>query len=122
MTVLPFRHRAPLAPPIIEPSDDLIAITTGGVRSALNLTMASVIKVAPGRLAKILVVDGGAHGGFVLNDCASLDTAGAENMIIVLPSGARAGTVIDLDWPCAIGIVLSAVPDGGSPILAISYC
>jgi hypothetical protein len=40
-------------------------------------------------------------------------------MIFALPFGATAGTVIGLDWPCAVGIVLSAVPPSG--VLAVSY-
>jgi hypothetical protein len=31
----------------------------------------------------------------------------------------KIGAVIDLDWPCASGIALSAIPSGG--ILAVSY-
>ncbi len=31
-----------------------------------------------------------------------------------------ADPIYDLDWPCATGIVLSAVP-GGTPIIAVSY-
>jgi hypothetical protein len=41
-------------------------------------------------------------------------------VIFVLPFGATVGTIVNLDWPCAVGIVLSVVP-GGSPILAVSY-
>jgi hypothetical protein len=38
----------------------------------------------------------------------------------MLPSGATVGTIFSLDWPCASGIVLSAVPDG-APIIAVSF-
>jgi hypothetical protein len=41
-------------------------------------------------------------------------------VIFTISYGVKIGTVIDLDWPCAVGIVLSAVP-GGLPILAVSY-
>jgi hypothetical protein len=44
--------------------------------------------------------------------------ADASNVVFILPSGAIAGTIIDLDWPCVSGIVLWAFPSGG--ILAVS--
>jgi len=34
--------------------------------------------------------------------------------------GARAGTIVCLDWPMHVGIVLSAAPDG-TPIMAVNY-
>lgn len=118
MAVIQFRRRAP-PPPIIEPDSDSFVVSRGGIRSALNLTAPTVIKAMPGRIAKLVVVDGGTNGAFMLNDCATLDMAAAANTIFTLPFGARAGTVIDFDWPCAVGIALSAVPSGG--ILAVSY-
>jgi hypothetical protein len=41
-------------------------------------------------------------------------------VIFTIGYGVKIGTVIDLDWPCSTGIVLSAVP-GRTPILAVSY-
>jgi hypothetical protein len=119
MAVIQFRRHTAPAPPIID-EPDILAVTIGGIRSALNLTGASVIKATPGRLNKLIIIDGGTGGAFILNDWASIDTAGAANTIFVLPSGATPGTVIDLDWPMTTGIVLSAVPSG-TPIIAVSY-
>jgi len=122
MTVIPFsRSRPPPSPlNIVEPDSDSFVVPRGGTRSALNLTAPTVIKPAPGRVAKLIVIDGGTSGAFTLNDCANIDTAGAANVIFTIGYGVKIGTVIDLDWPCATGIVLSAVP-GGTPILAVSY-
>lgn len=94
-----------------------------GSSSSLNLTAASVIKATPGRIAKVIVLAGGtaSNGVFTINDVATTGAAAAANAVWTLPSGATAGSVYDLDFPCAVGIVLSAVPSAGSPILAISY-
>jgi hypothetical protein len=115
MAVIQFRHRAP-PPPIIAPSDNLVVVIA---HSALNLTVPTVIKAGPGRLSKLIIIDGGTDGAFMLNDCAVLADAAAANTILTLPFGAAAGTIFDLDWPCATGIVLSAVPVGG--VIAVSY-
>ncbi|MGB6287742.1 MAG: hypothetical protein WBG18_25550 [Xanthobacteraceae bacterium] len=120
--IIPFsRSRPPPPPSIVDPSDDSFVISIGGIRSALNLTGPAVIKATPGRLNKLIIINGGTSGAFVVNDCATTDTATAANTIFVLPFGVTPGIVIDLDWPCLIGIVLSAVPDG-TPIIAVSYC
>lgn len=97
--------------------------SVGDTKSALNQTAAAVIKAAPGRLAKVLIVAGGtaSNGNFTFNDVASVGAAAAANAIITIPSGTAAGTMFTLDWPCAVGIVMSTVPSAGSPIAAISY-
>jgi hypothetical protein len=117
--VLPFRRRAPPAPPTIEP--DIVAVTVGGLFSALNLTGPAIIKASPGRLCKLSVIDGGSiNGVFSINDCATIDAADETNRVFILPFGARAGTIVCLDWPMGVGITLSAVPDG-TPIIAVSF-
>jgi len=80
-----------------------------------------VIKASPGRLCKLSVIDGGSiNGVFSINDCATIDAADETNRLFVLPFGARAGTIVCLDWPMHVGIVLSAAPDG-TPIMAVNY-
>lgn len=102
-----------------------LVTTRGGTSSALNITAAAVVKATPGRIAKIVVIaPGTTSGAFTLNDCATTGAAAASNEIYTMAYNAAAnvaGAVIDLDWPCAVGIVVSAVPGSGSPILAISY-
>jgi hypothetical protein len=93
-----------------------------GLKSALNLTAATVVKTGAGRLVKISVISGGTTGGaFAFNDCATTGAATAANQIFTLPFGATAGSVYVLDVPVVNGLVLSAVPTAGAPQLAISY-
>lgn len=97
----------------------------GGRSSSLNLTAAVAIKASAGRLRRIVIIaPGSTSGTFTFNDCATTGAAVAGNAIFVMAYNAAAnvaGLVINLDWPCATGIVLSAVPGGGSPIVAVSY-
>lgn len=99
--------------------------TGGGVSRTLNMTAAAVIKATPGRLARIVVIaPGTTSGAWTLNDCATTGAAAAANVIYTMAYNATAnvaGAVITLDWPCTTGIVLSAVPGAGSPILAVSW-
>lgn len=99
-----------------------LVISGGGTKSALNQTAAGVIKATPGRLAKIVIVAGGtSSGAFTFNDCATTGAAAAANEIFTVAEGAAVGTVYSLDWPCLVGIVLSAVPGSGSPICSVSF-
>jgi hypothetical protein len=96
--------------------------TSGGALSTLNLIAAGVIKASPGRVSKVVIIAGGTTGGaFVLNDTTTTGGAAAANEILYIPEGAAVGSVYSLDWPCLNGIVLSAVPTGGSPIVAVSF-
>lgn len=101
------------------------SLNTGGTKSALNQTVAAVIKATPGRMVRITIVNAGTTGGsFTLNDCATTGAAAAANQIWSVAfngSGVVAGASFQIDWPCLTGIVLSAVPTGGTPIVAISY-
>jgi hypothetical protein len=120
--VIPFRRRPP--PSVVEPVGNLDVVghlvVAKGTLSALNLTALTVIKSTPGRLCKVIVIDGGTSGAFVLSDCAAVGAASAGNTIWTLGFGVTAGTIFDLDWPCAVGITLSAVPSG-PPIIAVSF-
>ena len=102
-----------------------LAVESGGVSSKLNMTTAVVIKAGPGRLRRIVIIaPGSTSGAFTFNDCLTTGAAAAANEIFTLAYNATAnvaGYVINLDWPCLVGIVLSAVPGGGSPIVAVSY-
>ena len=103
--------------PLIPPS--------GGTNSALNVTAAKTLKSSPGRVARITIVAPGSTGGaFTLNDCLTVTAATTSNEVWSLAYNATAnvgGAVFNIDWPFKTGIVLSAVPTGGSPIASISY-
>lgn len=95
----------------------------GGTSSHLDITAAVVIKASAGRLRKITVsAPGTTSGALTLNDAATVGAAAAANQIVSIPfASLSAGQVIDLDWPCVNGIVVSAVPGGGSPVYAASF-
>jgi hypothetical protein len=103
----------------------LLKTTAGGSSSALNVTAATVVKATPGRLAKIIIIaPGSTSGAFTINDSATTAGASAANEIFTLAYNATAnvaGAIFNLDWPCANGITVSAVPGGGSPVLALSF-
>lgn len=85
-----------------------------GLKSTLNITAATVVKAAPGRACKLSVIVAGSAAGTV-NDVLTTGAAAAANQIAVAPN--TVGT-IDLDWPCAVGIVV--VPGTGQT-LALSW-
>ena len=99
------------------------AVSGGGQSSHLNVTAAAVIKASPGVLHKIVVIaPGTTSGALTINDLAATSGGAAANQIISIAYGSlTAGQVITLDWPCATGIAVTAVPGGGSPQYAISY-
>jgi len=103
------------------PGSNLL-VSGGGASSTLNVTAAAVIKATPGRLVKILVIAPGSAGNLVINDLASTSGSAAANTILSLAFGSMtAGQVVVLDWPCAVGIAVTAVPSAGSPIFSISW-
>jgi hypothetical protein len=86
----------------------------GGNATALNVTAAAVIKATPGTLFRVAVSAPGSAGALTLNDNTALTGNAAANAIVSIPYGSlAAGQIITLDWPCAAGIVVSAVPTGG---------
>lgn len=114
--------QSPLAGGIDSVSNGVSAMhqTRGGALTKLNMTVANLIKAGKGRVARLIVVVAGSGGTITLNDSATLGGAAAGNAFFSAAGGLVAGTVIDLDWPCANGIVLSAIGTG-VPVLAISY-
>lgn len=110
---------------ITNPPGNPVNIVGQAVSRALNVSVASVIKATPGRIMRLVIIaPGTTSGAFTLNDCATTGAATAANTIFSLPfNGANniAGATFTLDWPCTTGIVLSAVPGAGSPIVAISF-
>jgi hypothetical protein len=76
----------------------------GGVSAANNLTGPQVIKAAPGVCVTITSISGTA---LTLNDCATTGAVAATNEFY--SATLTAGQVVVLNWPCAVGIVASAV-------------
>lgn len=102
-----------------------VQVTANGASAALNITAAAVIKATPGRVARIsILAPGSTSGGFVLNDCATTGAATTANQIFNLPYNGTnniAGAVFNVEIPCAVGIVCSAVPGAGSPRIVVTY-
>lgn len=99
-----------------------LLVQEGGSSSALNVTAAAVIKATAGKLAKIVVVVAPTtSGALTVNDVATVGGAATANEVFSIPFGSlTAGQVITLDWPCATGIVVSAV-GGGTPQYSVSF-
>lgn len=85
-----------------------------GTQSLLNITAAAIIKGAPGRVVRISVVVAGTAAGSV-NDVATTAGAAAANQIAAIPNAVG---VIQLDWPCTAGIV---VTPGTGQTIAVSF-
>jgi hypothetical protein len=94
----------------------------GGNRAVLAVSAADVVKSSPGILCRILVTT---SGNITINDANALSgsgsgivTPGAGNQIF---SGAVTASAEPLEylWPCANGIVISAV--SGGAVISLSY-
>jgi hypothetical protein len=99
------------------------SVSGGGLSSKLNVTAAVAVKATAGRLCKIVVIaPGTTSGSLTINDCATTGAATTANEVFTIGYAAMSvGQVITLDFPCQVGIVVSAVPGGGSPQYAISF-
>jgi hypothetical protein len=95
----------------------------GGISSAFNITGATVVKPTLGCLYRIVIVTALSAGSLTINDCATTGAAAASNEIFTVASSYTAvnfsGSVINLEWPCLTGIVVSAV--GTSGVVSIAY-
>jgi hypothetical protein len=98
-------------------------IVGSGLYSKLHVTTAQVIKAGPARLVKVLVISpGSGTGSFVFNDCATLADATTANQVYAVPFGSlTVGQIITPDFPCELGLVLSAVPTTGAPQLSVAF-
>ena len=114
-----------LAPLFLDGTSKGLVTAAGGTLSALNLGAATLIFAGPARACRIsIIAPGSGSGAFILNDAASIAAATAANQVWSMAYNASAnvgGNVITLDFPVVNGLVLSAVPGAGTPLVAISY-
>lgn len=82
--------------------------------ASYNITVATVIKATPGRVAKVIVQVAGSAAGTV-NNCITTGAAAIANQIATIPA---AVAVIPLSWPCSAGITV--VPGTGQT-LTVSF-
>jgi hypothetical protein len=99
--------------------------TRGATVAALNTTAAGLIKTGPGRLFKAVIIGtGSTGGGFSLNDCLTVGTVAASNLLWTLPYNATTnivGAPFDFDGVFfSTGLYLS-VPTGDTPIINLFY-
>lgn len=83
-------------------------------KRVLNITTATVVKAAPGRIQKIEVLAAGSAAGTV-NDCLTTGAAAAANALAAIPEVVGS---IDLNVQATTGIVV--VPGTGQTV-AIYY-
>jgi hypothetical protein len=84
-----------------------------GLKSAFNVTAATVVKATPGRLAKISVLVAGAVGAAYDSITTSGNTAANEVFVIPATVG-----VYDIDVPCLTGIVIAP---GAAQVCYVTY-
>jgi hypothetical protein len=100
-------------------AQNAIISTSGGTLSSLGLTAgATVVKAVPGKIMRILV-NTAATTAVSVNDCATAAAVAAGNLVYTsASSGLVAGTMVTLEFPCLIGIVVT-VGTGG--VVSVSY-
>ncbi|WP_343743372.1 hypothetical protein [Herbaspirillum huttiense] len=113
--ITPSGYRAPLQ---LDASGNLLM--GAGSANKLNISAATVVKATPGRACRLIVQTAPSAGAITVNDTTTTGAAAAANQIFTIAFGsAPAGTIFNLDFPCASGIVISSVGTGG--VVAISY-
>ena len=95
-------------------------IGTGGSKSALNLTAATLVSTtnansyAPRRISRVNVLVAGTVAGSI-NDSASIAGAAVANQVFIIPNIVGAYWI---DFPCLAGIV---VTPGTGQTVCVSY-
>lgn len=84
----------------------------GGASTSLNLTLATVVKAAPGTIVAINVLVAGSAPGSV-NDVATNAPTDA-NKVATIPNTLG---LLTLNWPCAVGILV--VPGTGQTVAVL---
>ena len=84
------------------------------VRTALKISVPTVVSTRPGQLLRVSVVRAGTTPGAV-HDAEALAGVSASNRIATIP---RTIAIYDVDWPCDFGIVV--VPGAGQ-VLAVMF-
>lgn len=105
------------APQKLDPYNNLRSTPLPAL-TLLDITAATVVKAAPGRVGKVHVVVPGSANGSV-NDCLTTAQVNVTNQICAIPAFSTAQIVpIAVDFYTAVGIV---VTPGTGQTLAVSY-
>jgi len=104
---------------IVSPTSTITS-NTRATSSDLYITAAAVVKASAGSLMKVSVISATTASALTINDCATTTAASTANEVAVVAAGGlTTGQVLTYEWPCLVGIVVSAVGTGG--IFSISY-
>jgi hypothetical protein len=123
---------------ITQAANGVVTLSTGGASNPFavgnTITFASIVGMTQlnGLVGTVTAIGGVTTAWtvtFNINTSAftawaSAGTAssfGVDNQIISIPFGSLTSTPATITWPCQNGILVSAVPSAGSPIVAISY-
>jgi len=91
----------------------------GGSASKLDVTAATVVKATPGTVYRVVVNAVATAGTFGIYDTTTTGGAAAASAIYTAASNWPAvGTVLELEWPCANGIVVNPGTGGN---VSVSY-
>jgi hypothetical protein len=95
-------------------------LTGNGSLNKLNVTTATVIKAAPGRVCTVNVLTAATAGTFGIYDTTTTGSAAIANAIYpqFTASWPAAGTVIKVDFPCLAGIVVNP---GTGGVVSLSF-
>lgn len=102
---------------IVTPYDDAGISATASKTFPVTLGGAQVVKGAPGRLLKVSVTTAVASAAVTIYDNATGAASGTP--LAVIPSGAAAGTLYDLNLPALAGI--SVVSTGATGNITVGY-
>jgi hypothetical protein len=89
----------------------------GGARSKLNVTAATVVKPTPGTVFKVVIVTAPTAAGGIY-DSASTTGLSATNLIDPIGTGVTSSQVMDLTWPCSVGITIDP---GTGGVVSVSF-
>jgi hypothetical protein len=97
-------------------------LSVGGNQTALGVAAAKIINARPCILYSLTIVNPGSGGTLTVNDSATIGGASSSNTLLSIASSSLAvGQTFQLAFPVTTGIVVSAVPTGGSINIAYSY-
>lgn len=95
-------------------------VPPAGHSVAFNVAAPAVIKAAPGRCVRLIVLAAGTAGSWTVNDCATTGAAATANELFTVIGTTAAGTIFDIDAPLAAGLTVSAVGTGGVAVVVYS--
>jgi hypothetical protein len=85
-----------------------------GSKTKLNISTQQVLKTAPGRVYRLIVVTAGSTNGTV-SDAATVGAVAAANLIFEIPNTVGA---YEINWPYFAGLI---VTPGTGQVIAVNW-